>query len=199
MSKDFYAAIKDRRSYYAIGKTSPVSDARIREVVEYAFTHAPAAFNAQSARALVLFGKHHDRLWQIALEALRKVVPADKFAPTEQKIASFAAGHGTILYFEEQTEVKALQDKFPAYAENFPKWSQQAAGSSQYLVWTALEVEGLGATLQHYNPLIDEAVAKEWNVPATWKLVAQMPFGAPVAPPGEKTFRPIGELVWVAE
>ena len=28
----------------------------------------------------------------------------------------------------------------------------------QLVVWTALEAEGLGATLQHYNPLIDDEV-----------------------------------------
>ena len=56
----------------------------------------------------------------------------------------------------------------------------------QLVVWTGLEAEGLGASLQHYNPLIDDEVKQEWNVPANWKLIAQMPFGNPTAAPGEK-------------
>ena len=50
---------------------------------------------------------------------------------------------------------------------------------------------GLGASLQHYNPLIDEAVAREWQLPASWKLTAQMPFGSPECKPDEKTFLPL--------
>ena len=65
----------------------------------------------------------------------------------------------------------------------------------QLVVWTGLEAEGLGASLQHYNPLIDDEVKTEWNVPANWKLIAQMPFGNPTAAPGEKEFQPLEERV----
>jgi len=67
----------------------------------------------------------------------------------------------------------------------------------QYIVWTSLEVEGLGVSLQHYNPLIDEDVKKEWDVPENWKLVAQMPFGNVVSKPDEKSFQPLNERVRV--
>jgi predicted oxidoreductase (fatty acid repression mutant protein) len=46
----------------------------------------------------------------------------------------------------------------------------------------------VGASLQHYNPLIDAAVARQWNVPAYWKLRAQMPFGSNENGFGEKPF-----------
>ncbi len=65
----------------------------------------------------------------------------------------------------------------------------------QLVVWTALEAEGLGATLQHYNPLIDDEVKKEWNVPSNWKLIAQMPFGNPTAQPGDKEFKPLEDRI----
>jgi predicted oxidoreductase (fatty acid repression mutant protein) len=67
----------------------------------------------------------------------------------------------------------------------------------QYVVWTSLEIEGLGASLQHYNPLIDADVRKEWNIPDSWNLVAQMPFGKIVAPAGEKEFQPLEERIKV--
>jgi len=59
------------------------------------------------------------------------------------------------------------------------------------VMWAALEAEGLGASLQHYNPLIDDAVKRRWNVPESWQLVAQMPFGKPIAAPGDKDVLPI--------
>ncbi|MDR1959368.1 MAG: hypothetical protein LBQ54_10080 [Planctomycetaceae bacterium] len=54
----------------------------------------------------------------------------------------------------------------------------------------------MGASLQHYNPLIDEAVRKEWNLPESWQLIAQMPFGLPLEGPSPKTHLPVkGRLV----
>ena len=64
-------------------------------------------------------------------------------------------------------------------------------GILQFVVWTALENEGLGATLQHYNPLITQQVLSTWGLPESWTLIAQLPFGKPTAPAGEKTFAPI--------
>jgi len=69
---------------------------------------------------------------------------------------------------------------------------------TQYIIWVALEKEGLGANLQHLNPLIDEAVQKDFDIPASWKLVAQMPFGKPsTTTMREKQFVPIEERVRV--
>lgn len=65
----------------------------------------------------------------------------------------------------------------------------------EYIIWTALEAEGAGASLQHYNPLIDAAVKQEWKLPESWMLLAQMPVGSVEAPAGEKTFLPIDERV----
>lgn len=67
----------------------------------------------------------------------------------------------------------------------------------QYVIWTALEIEGLGANLQHYNPIIDDEVKQEWNVPSNWKLIAQMPFGKKVAEAGDKDFMPLEERIKV--
>lgn len=47
----------------------------------------------------------------------------------------------------------------------------------QYMMWTALEAEGLGANLQHYNPLVDQKAAEIWNVPMEWQMKAQLVFG----------------------
>lgn len=195
--KSFYEAVKERRSIYGISKEITVSQDRIAEIVQNAAKHAPSAFNSQSGRAVVLFGDQHDKLWSIVRESLRKVVPADKFAPTEEKINSFQSGYGTVLFFDDSSIVEGLQKRFPLYQQNFPVWAQQSNGMLQYIVWTALELEGLGASLQHYNPLIDDEVKKSWNLPEHWKLIAQMPFGKPTSAPGEKEFLPIEDRVKV--
>jgi len=197
MKKDFYTAVADRHSFYGISKEGVTSDERIKEVIEQAVKHTPSAFNSQSARVILLLTKHHDKLWDITKETLRKIVPADQFADTEAKINSFQSGYGTVLFFEDTSVIESLQEQFALYKDNFPVWSQQSSGMHQYVVWTSLEIEGFGASLQHYNELIEADVKKEWNIPSNWKLIAQMPFGKPTAQPNEKQFQPLDTRVKV--
>jgi uncharacterized protein len=197
MSKEFSMAVQDRRSIYGISDEALISGDRILEIVHHSVKYAPSAFNSQSARAIVLLGDHHKKLWTIVKEILRKIVPAEGFPQTEAKIDSFRAGVGTVLFFEDQSVVQGMQKQFPAYADHFPLFSLQSSGMTQFIVWTALEVEGLGASLQHYSPLIDEEVRREWNVSPDWKLLSQLVFGKPISPPAEKTFQSIEDRVKV--
>lgn len=197
MSKNFFTAVADRRSYYGISKEAIVSDDRIKEIIEHAVKYTPSSFNSQSARVVLLLGDHHDKLWDITKDALRKVVPADQFSSTEDKINSFKSGYGTVLFFEDNSVIESLQQQFPLYKDNFPIWSEQASGMHQFVIWTALEIEGFGASLQHYNELIETDIKKEWSIPNNWKLIGQMPFGKPTAEPGEKQFQPLEDRIKV--
>lgn len=196
--KNFYEAIKSRRTYYSIGKEKVVSDDKIVDIVSNALKDTPSAFNSQSSRAVVLLNEHHDKLWDIAKAELKKIVPEEAFVKTAEKIDNcFKSGYATVLYFEDVNVVKGLQEQFPAYKDNFPIWSNHASAMLQFVIWTSLELEGLGASLQHYNPLIDEAVKKEWNIPDNYTLIAQMPVGNPVKSPDDKDYMPIEDRLTV--
>ncbi|PRP80593.1 hypothetical protein PROFUN_12355 [Planoprotostelium fungivorum] len=189
MSDNFFNAAKGRRSIYAIKKSSTISDNKIGEIVQDAVKYAPSAFNSQSARTVVLFGRHHDKLWEMTKES------PEHYAQTEKRLDGFKAGHGTILFFEDMTVVRGFQEKFVKYQDQFLNWSQQANGMLQYMIWTALETEGLGCSLQHYNPSIDDQVKLEFQIPAEWSLVAQMPFGERGGEPNSKEFKPLEDRV----
>ncbi len=75
MATDFYQAIKDRRSYYAISKESVISDQRIEELVEFAVKHTPSSFNSQTSRVLILLKEQHDKFWELTTETLKKNRP----------------------------------------------------------------------------------------------------------------------------
>lgn len=197
MNSNIQQAIEKRRSIYAIGKEVSVPTADLQQLVEDAVKHVPSPFNSQSARVVVLFNEQHDKLWEIVRETLRKIVPEENFASTDEKVNSFKNGFGTVLYFEDQAVVEGLQEQFALYKDNFPVWSLQSSGMLQFTIWNKLAEVGLGASLQHYNPLIDEQVKVEWNLPLQWKLLAQMPFGNIVAPAGEKEFMPLESRVKV--
>lgn len=186
-----------RRSIYVLNKELPVANQEIIQIVEHAVKHTPSSFHSQSTRAVVLFGAEHEKLWDIAEAELRKIVPADKFEPTANKLNMFKAAAGSILFFEDQNVISGLQEQFAAYAANFPIWADHANAMTQYAIWTTLAAAGVGANLQHYNPLVDSEVAKTWNIPANWTLRAQMVFGGIGAPAGEKTFQPVEERLKV--
>jgi uncharacterized protein len=195
MSNTFMEAVKVRRTFYGLSKDKVVSNERIQEIVNDAVKYTPSAFNSQSARVVVLFGEQSDKLWNITKETLKEIVPAENFASTEEKVNSFRNGYGTVLFFEDQSVVENLQKQFAFYADNFPIWSNQSSGMLQFVVWTALAQEGLGASLQHYNPLINDEVSQTWYLPRNWKLLAQMPFGKPTVTPDKKEYQPLEDRV----
>ncbi|ESK40379.1 hypothetical protein P256_00831 [Acinetobacter nectaris CIP 110549] len=184
----FIKEIEKRRTIYAIGNHVQQSNEDLEVLIKKAIRLSPSAFNSQSSRAVILFDDSHKKFWEIVRETLRKIVPEAAFEGTNKKINSFAAGKGTVLFYEDQDIVKGLQEQFAAYADNFPIWSEHSSAIAQFAVWTALSEENIGASLQHYNPIADEEAAKVFEVPSTWKLRAQLVFGSIEAPAGEKEF-----------
>lgn len=198
MKMDIRDALKHRRSYYKIGNISPISNHEIEDIMSFALNNIPSAFNSQSTRLVLLLGDNHKRLWSMIKGHLKKIVPEANFQKTEAKIdESFASGYGTILYYEDMDTIKSLQNSFPLYADNFPIWSEQTSAMHQLAIWTMLEENGFGASLQHYNNLIDDDIRKEWNLPNNWKLIAEMPFGNPLSEPNKKESKPIEERLQI--
>jgi len=198
-SASFLETLKVRRTRYELSKETTVPDSKVVQIVEEAIKHSPTSFNSQTSRAVVLFGDHHDKLWDIAIDSIKTTLGEEKGrARIEKTNASFKGAYGTVLFFEDQAVINAMIERTPFLADYFPVWSANAAGMVQLAVWTALATEGLGASLQHYNPIIDEAVQKEFGLPSTWALTAQMPFGKPSGPANpNKEFKPISERVKV--
>ncbi len=188
MNSHAISLYRKRRSQYALGRNLPIDRDATTDLIQQAVREAPSAFNSQSTRAVILHGEQSLRFWALAADALRAIVPAEAFAATEKKLDGFAAGAGTVLFFVDTEVTAGLQQQFPLYADNFPVWAEQAGGMAQFAVWTALAEAGVGASLQHYNPLVDEAVRREWGIPASWQLRAQMPFGSNEGGFGEKDY-----------
>lgn len=184
----FLELIKKRRSIYSIGKNLKHSTPEIEKLIQEAVKHSPSAFNSQSSRVVVLFDQSHQNFWNIVLDVLKNIIPAEALTGTEQKIQSFASGAGTVLFFEDQNVIKGLQEQFELYADNFPIWSEHSTAIAQFAVWTVLAEQGIGASLQHYNPIIDEKINAAFNIPTHWKLRAQLVFGSIEGEAGEKAF-----------
>lgn len=181
-------ALRKRRSIYQLNKDLPLSQEEVTYLVEDLVELVPDAFNMKSSKVVLAFDDCHDQLWDLIYDAFGGKV-------AREKIDSFKAGGGTILYFIDQDIVKQMEENFPTYAANFGTWSQQASGMLQMTIWTALAEEGIGANVQHYNPLIDDAVKDLFQVPDNYLLVAQMPFGGIIDRPEDKEKEDISKRV----
>ncbi|WP_374666553.1 nitroreductase family protein [Acinetobacter sp.] len=179
MSNQFLDQITKRRTIYAIGKNAAQTPEHLTDLIQTAIKQSPSSFNSQSSRAVLLFNGESEKFWGLVAEKLKSYAKDEESAAkTAAKIASFAAGVGTVLFFEDMDVIKGLQEQFPSYADNFPIWAEHSTAIAQFAVWTALHTDGLGASLQHYNPIVDAEVHAEWDIPAHWKLRAQLVFGS---------------------
>ncbi|KAE8154440.1 putative fatty acid repression mutant protein [Aspergillus avenaceus] len=199
MSKSISDGFKDRRTIYALTNESTISDDRLEQLVRDVVLHTPSAFNSQTSRLVVLLKKDHERLWDIAYEVASTTVPSEVFEKVyKPRIAMFRKAYGSALFYEDAAPIRPLEDKWPMLKDKFPQWSEHASAMHQYALWTLLEAEGLGCSLQHYNPMLDARIAEEWKVPADWSLKAQLVFGKPVGGPGrEKAFEPVEQRQFV--
>lgn len=185
-----------RRSLRRLKEGGDFGEKDLEELLSAA-RRVPSAFNMQSYRVLPLRGAEHEAFWDLVGEVLMETIGEERFAKgrTGEKLQGFRNGNGTILFFEDEGVHKAKEEAYPAYAQRVRDWALQGSGIFQYAVWLLLEGAGQSASLQHYNPLIDEAVARRWKVPSTWTLISQMPYGLRDDEPGERELLSLEALI----
>ena len=181
-------SLEKRRSYYDINKNLPVEESKIVEIVEELTELVPDAFNMKSSRVILVTGDKQNELWDNIYDVFEGKV-------SREKIDSFKNGYGTILYFFDKAVVEDLENKFPLYASNFADWASQSSGMLQLSLWSCLRELEIGASLQHYNPVIDDMVKKMFDVPDSYVLKAQMPFGGIGSEPDGKEKEDISKRV----
>lgn len=87
----------------------------------------------------------------------------------------------------------------PSVAGMMGQYSEHTSAMHQIHLWTALELDGFGASLQHYGglPGVEAALQEHFGVPKAYSAKAQMVFGGkadahPAAPeklPFSKTLK----------
>lgn len=186
-----------RRSIIHISPTLPVADQELINIVEQCVLNCPTPFNAQSARAVILFGAAHHTFWRMVDTALAALVSAENLARARVRLNAFDQGYGTVLFFEDTDILQQLQQQYKDYASSMETWIQQANGILQYMVWQIMAEQNIGASLQHYGNLVEDQISSVFNLPKSWQLVAQMPFGSIAQPAENKDFAPLETRVLV--
>lgn len=178
----FLKSYTSRRTQYQLKKALPegVTLQQVQDIVQQLVKHTPTSFNSQTVRAVILTGALHDKVWQSVTDA----IPAEAQKKRPNSIKEEA--YGSIIFFDDDAALKKIQEAFPPYADYFPIFASTSNGAAQINTWTLIGELGLGGHLQHYNPLVQEAL--KGKVPESWNVVAQLAFGVPVGEPSEKEF-----------
>jgi|SRR5690554_2020169 len=174
---EFINVLRSRRSVSKLKKKKQLDYEMVVSKIKEAVQNSPSAFNSQSASIVVLFDEKHDAFWDEVLQEILPFVAKEKQQASINKIQAFKNGDGTIVFLEDTSVLDELKDKFPLYQDNVMLWSDQGQGFVQYAVWLMLTHLGLHASLQHYNPLIDEYFYQHVGIDRKYKIIAQMPFG----------------------
>lgn len=182
MSASLLKSIATRRTLYALKPELPsaITIADVQKTVQAIIKDTPTAFNSGVNHAVILTGATHKSVWSSVTDAIES--EAGKKRPASVRDEAF----GSVIFFTDDKITEGLQQGFPAFASAFPDFANHASGAAQITAWTALELDGMGAHLQHYNGYVKAALGDK--VPAHWTVQAQLCFGVPTAPAGEKTF-----------
>ncbi|RKK84230.1 hypothetical protein BFJ68_g14986 [Fusarium oxysporum] len=90
----YLEAVHNRRSIYQLNRSSLISD-MIEEIIHQAIEDIPSSFNSQSTRLVVLLKEDHYKFWNVGLEGLKAIVPADSWPKTGLSLE--AGGFGANL------------------------------------------------------------------------------------------------------
>lgn len=183
----FAELLENRRSQYVIGANTDVTAEQVAEALKNVVPHVPTAFNSQSSRLVVASGENNAKLWDLIKDVQSKVLPEETFNYMAPIMDGARNAVGTVLFFEDRD---AVENGIPANDERRYVYKNHASANAQFATWLTLTDLGLGATLQHFNigyeQGFDRAIRELLDLPESWELVAEMPFGSIEAPAAEK-------------
>ncbi|KIM99156.1 hypothetical protein OIDMADRAFT_127501 [Oidiodendron maius Zn] len=197
------AAAKYRRTVYGLKDTSPVPDSRIEEIVEQVISFSPSAYNTQPGRITLVLGQKHKDLWDAIIAVAEPILKAagpgvwDAMGPAFQ---AFRNAYGSVLFWVRGESIRDAQGQHKSAAHMFDQFGEHQSGMAQILIWTALELEGFGANLQHMAsiPPVEDAIRKFVGVSDDYSLKANMNFGELAQPHPEVPQKlPINETLTV--
>lgn len=176
--RGFADVIGARRTITSITDEITMGEDELMGLAAAAIETTPWAFGVPLGHVVVLEGRQHHAFWELVCQALRESIDDDAaFDEAEARADAFAEGYGTLLVFEDEAALAQLVEEHPERADELPQWSQQSIGILQFSIWNLLEEQGVGTSLQHYGHLLGARVADTWGLPASWRLISQMPFG----------------------
>ena len=205
---NYLDAVKHRRSVYGVTDKVAVSNDRIVEIANAVIQTCPSAWNMQSTRMLITLGQEHKHFWDTVITSAKPFVLENQgeeaWERNEGRFKSFQAAYGTVCIscntrerflsdvapkvdcaqqisiFEDHDSIEELSKKFAKVPLSVLEgYAEHSNAMHQITLWTALELEGLGASLQHSQnvPGVEEGIKSAFKIPDSWAIKAEIVFG----------------------
>ncbi|UUX33881.1 nitroreductase family protein [Fundicoccus culcitae] len=192
---EFKEVVKNRRSIYALGNESDYTVEEIVNNIRETQKDVPSAFNSQTSRLVILTGEANDKFWDLIYNVQKDVLDEATWEFMSPIMVGAKNGIGTVLFFEDRDAVA----KMPTQGQRTEAYKQNNSANSQYATWLALADMNLGGSLQHFNvgyeQGFDKAVREMFDLPDSYEMIAQLPFGSVAQPAGEKEYMDSEEQV----
>lgn len=180
--------VETRRTQYAIGNNTDLSNEEIAERLTEIVKDVPTAFNSQTSRIAIVFGEDNVKLWDHILDVQKDVLQGEMWDMMSGVMEGAKNGVGTVLFFEDLDAVEQM----PVNGDRGEAYKQNNNANTQYATWLGLTELGLGGSLQHFNvgyeQGFDKSVKELLDLPERWELQAQLPFGSIEGENGEKEY-----------
>lgn len=185
---EFKQLIKNRRSIYALGQNSDYSVEEIVATIRETQKDVPTAFNSQTSRLVVVTGEANTKFWNLILDVQKQVLDQATWDFMSPIMEGSKNAIGTVLFFEDRDAVATM----PTQGQRTEAYKQNNSANAQFATWLALAEMNLGGSLQHFNvgyeQGFDKAIREMFNLPDSYELIAQMPFGSIEQEAGEKEY-----------
>ena len=174
----FLELAEDRRTIYALGKNTDLSQEEIEEQIRKVVKQVPTAFNSQTTRVVVLFDEANEKFWDHIYDVQKDVIQGEMWDMMSGVMVGAKDAVGTVLFFEDLDAVEQM----PAQGVREEAYKQNNNANAQYALWLAFREMNLGASLQHfnvgYNHGFDKGTKEMFDLPESYEMLAQMPFGS---------------------
>jgi predicted oxidoreductase (fatty acid repression mutant protein) len=167
--------LERRRSIRRL-QPGPVSEASLERIAE-AVRLTPAAYNLPPWHVVLV---HQERFafWQLVEEAFLERLDGDRLERYLDRLAGFRGGAAVALIYEDVSIRQQLAEAWQITQEQAGAFAEQGLGMVQLALWLALTAEGLVASLQHWDWLLEDRLAGFVGLPLErYRLVATLPIG----------------------
>lgn len=174
-AEELLSLLERRRSIRRL-QPGPLSEASLQRIAE-AVRLTPAAYNLPPWHVVLV----HDVLpdfWQLVEQAFLERLEGDRLARYLDRLAGFRGGVAVALVYEDVAIRRELAAAWQITIEQAGAFAEQGLGMVQLALWLALTAEGLVASLQHWDWLLEEPLAGFIGLPTErYRLIATLPIG----------------------
>jgi predicted oxidoreductase (fatty acid repression mutant protein) len=181
IAADSLSLLSRRRSIRRLqeGELTPDALERIQEAI----LRTPSAYSVPLWH-VVLIQERRRAFWNEIEGGFRAGLERDRLGRYLDRLDGFRGAAAVALIYEDRDAFPELRDAWNLSDEVAHSFVQQGLGMVQLAIWLALTAEGLVSSLQHWDWLVQERLARFLHLPSErYRLTATMPIGYPAEAP----------------